>query len=691
MMKKKSFLKSLICFILIICSLYLPVSAEGYNSYTYNISGDAVASPDAYYVEKVLTGVEAGAGIYSSPSDFCLDEQGNMYIADSGNNRIVCLDSSGMFVKEYSEFILSGSVTTLSNPTGIFVGYGKMYISDTANARIIVSDLAGNVIRVLSKPTESLYPQNMAFSPGRIVVDSREKVYVLCDGVYYGAVTYDSEGKFKGFFGCNEIPVTLSLIADYAWRKILNYNQRSQLDRYLPISYSSIDIDADNFIYVCTASGDKGATAGKLNQKGSNILSEATFYETGLLTKNSYSDVASDSRGFINCLDRANRRVLQYDAEGNLLFAFGLQGSRKGGFIEPCAVATFGETVYVLDKTKCSVTKFVPTEFGSAVRTATDYYIQGQFELAIEPWKQVMEINSGYENAYLGIGKSLYFSGDYETAAEYFEIADNKEWNSKAFKEIRSVWLHKYFVYFLVGFFVLVAGLLVLNSGRCPINGKWNDFKDKFRYHSKENEKFRFALHTVFHPVDGYIELREKRRSSVLTASVIFVLTALGMMIDVQYSGFRFNTFDSRAGNLISIGIGTLLIVVMFVVANWALCVLFDSEARLKDIYCCTAYSLIPFTASLYISTVLSYVLCTDEAMIMSLISGICMFWSVLLMFFSFKEIHQYTISKTIISLLCTLIALVLVAFLLFMMFSLMQQMISFVKMAVSELSYRFS
>lgn len=667
------------------------VGAQGYGSYTYNTSGDAVASPDAYYVKKVLTGVEAGAGVYSSPSDFCLDEQGNMYIADSGNNRIVCLDKSGMFVRDFYEFYTANGVTTLSNPTGIFVGKGKMYISDTANARVLVCDTDGRVIRELTKPTESLYPQNMAFSPERIVVDSRGKVYVLCDGVYYGAVTYDENGKFKGFFGCNEIPVTLSLIADYAWRKILNYNQRSQLERYLPSSYSSIDIAADDFIYVCTPSGDKGATASKLNQKGSNVLSEATFYETGLLNKNSYSDVASDGKGFINCLDRANLRVLQYDAEGNLLFAFGLRGSRKGGFVEPIAVATYNESVYVLDRTKCSVTQFVPTQFGTAVRTATDYYIQGQFEMAIEPWKQVLEINSGYENAYLGIGKSLYFSGDYETAAEYFEVADNKEWNSKAFKEIRSAWLHKYFVYFLMGLLILAAALVVLNSKRCPINGRWCDFKDRFKYHSLSKERFRFAFHTVLHPVDGFIELREKRRSSPLVATVILVAAAIGMMIDVRYSGFRFNTFNARSGNLLSIGIGTLVIVVLFVVANWALCVLFDSEAFLKDIYCCTAYSLIPFTASLYISTALSYVLCNDEAMIMSVISGICMFWSVILLFFSFKEIHQYTISKTVISLLCTLIALVLVAFLLFMMFSLLQQMVSFVEIAASELSYRFS
>lgn len=689
-MKKGLFFKMALTLILALL-MAVQVSAAGYNSYTYNTEGEAVASPDAYRVKSVLNGIESGAGGYASPSDICSDDNGLIYIADSGKNRIVCLDESGKLFKVFSEFTLNGEITRLLNPQGIYVRDNTLYISDTDNSRILVSDMSGNVKQVLSKPSQSLYPQNMAFTPQRLAVDTKGNVYALCRGVYYGAVTYNIQGEFVGFFGCNTIEVTMSLVADYAWRKMLNYEQRSQLDRYLPVSYSSIDVDNEDFMYVCTAGGEKGGTIRKLNHKGTGVINDADFREKGLINKNSYYDTVCDGHGFIIGIDKANNRILEYDSEGNLLFAFGLSGGSKGTFTEPVAITVVGDSIYVLDKTKASVTQFVPTEFGAAVREATELYNNGRFELAIEPWERVLQISSGYQNAYMGIGKSLYFSGDYEQAAKYFKIADSKEWNSKAFKEIRAVWLHDNFVYFLTALCILAVVLVVLNIKRFPLYEPWHKFTGSLIYSGEPSQRIRFALHTVRHPLDGFTELHEKRRSSVAIASVIVALTALGMMIKVQYSGFRFNSFNSRSGNIVSVGIITALIILLFVVANWALCVLFDSEAFIKDIFCCTAYSLVPFTVSLYISTALSYVLCTDEAMIMTVINGICLFWTVLLIFFSFKEIHQYTVTKTVLSLLCTLVALVLVAFLVFMMFSLFQQMLSFVKLVISELSFRLS
>ena len=685
-MKLKKTFKFLICSILVCCMASLTVFATDYNSYTYDSEDEVIECPDAYYVEKVVTGIESDAGVYSAPSDLYADREGNLYIADSGKDRIVVLNDSQEYVKEYSEFNYNGEKLTLFNPTGVFVKDDLLYISDTGNSRIIICDKSGIVKLILTKPEEELYPQNMAFSPGRISVDNRGNIYVLCEGVYYGAVTFNSEGKFIGFFGCNEIDVTLALVADYAWRSILNYEQRSQLDRYLPIAYSSIDIDEEGFVYVCTSVGETGGNIRKLNFKGSDVITENVLKENEKTLKNAYVDVICDNYGFITALDKSNKRILQYDREGNLLYVFGLGGNRWGTFTEPVAIASFENKLYVLDKTKGSVTVFKPTDFGAAVREATIYYNLGEFEKAIGPWNTVLKESSNYETAYIGIGKSHYFSGDYHKAAKFFEFGGDKEWHSKAFKEIRSEWLHKYFIYIITGVCLLFVIFMLLNYHKFPLNVKYKAFKDKFSYHHIDKEKYRFAVYSAGHPIDGFLELREKSRSSVGVALVIYLLSAMGIMIKSQFTGFRFN---SNPEGVYAIGIGLLLIFFLFTVANWALCVLFDSEAFYKDIFCCLAYSIIPYTVSFYLSTVLSYVLCVDEAMIITLVNAICIFWSILLLVVSYKEIHQYTIGKTIVSLFCTLIALVLLAFLLFMAVSLIQQVVSFVKLAVSELSYR--
>lgn len=681
-------LKILLCLCVILSIVTVPAQASSYKTYNYNTDGEVTSLPDAYTVDTVVTGSEAGCGAFSSPTDIYVYEN-RIYIADSGRNRIVSLDLNGKFQKEFKIFKNGEEQVELLEPSGIFLKNDLLYIADTGNSRVLVSDLEGEVQQILTKPDDSLYPQDMKFSPKKVSVDSRGNAYVLCEGVYYGAVMYNKSGNFVGFFGCNEIEVTVSLIADYAWRKFLNYEQRSQLDRYLPVAYTNIDIDNSDFVYVCTASGEDGGSVRKLNSKGTNVISSDSFKEKEKSIKNTYNDVASDDNGFITCIDSTGKKLLQYDKEGNLLFVFGLSGSRWGAFTEPCALAVNNDEIYVLDKTKGSYTRFVTTDFGKSVRQATVYYNLGEFEASIEPWQDVLKKHSGYETAYVGIGKNLYFAGDYQEASEYFIKANDKEWESKTFREIRSVWLHKYFVYFLSGICILAVVISIICSKRSPAYATVCRLKEKAAYHHTKKEKFKFAFYLAAHPLDGSLEIREKRFCSVPVAIIIYFLTAIGMMLKTQYSSFRFNSFDEGAGNLFIIGFGALLMFFLFTVANWALCVLFDSEAFYKDIFCCLAYSLLPFMLSQYISTLLTYVLCVEEGMIISVISGICLLWSLLLLFFTYKEIHQYTAGKTIVSLLCTLLGLILVAFLLFMIFSLVQQMVSFIELVIAELSYR--
>ena len=688
-MRISKLFKIFLCISIIFSVITFPTKASSYNTYNYNSKGSVTTLPDAYTVDSVVTGSEAGCGTFSSPTDIVVYKD-YIFIADSGRNRIVQLGLDGKFVSEFKTFTNGEEILELTEPNGIFLKNDLLYIADTGNARVLVSDFTGNVKQILTKPTDTLYPQNINFSPKKLSVDSRGNIYVLCEGIYYGAVMYNKKSEFVGFFGCNEIEVTVSLVADYAWRKFLNYEQRSQLDRYLPVAYSNIDVDDSDFVYVCTTAGEGGGSVRKLNSKGSNVISSDSFTEKDKTIKNTYIDVASDKDGFITCIDNTGKRLLQFDKEGNLLFVFGLSGSRWGAFTEPVALAVTDDSIYVLDKTKGSYTRFMLTDFGSSVRQATIYYNLGEFEASIEPWQDVLKQHSGFETAYVGIGKNLYFSGDYEQASEYFVKANDKEWESKAFREMRSVWLHKYFVYIISGICILVVLFAIVCNKRSPFYSSVSKLKDKMSYHHLKEEKFKFSFYIMAHPVDAALEIREKRYTSVMAASVIYLFTAVGMMLKTQYSSFRFNTFDEGTGNLFIIGLGALLLFLLFTISNWALCVLFDSEAYYKDIFCCLAYSLLPFMISLYASTALSYMLCVDEGMIISVVNGICLFWSMILLFFTYKEIHQYTASKTVVSVLCTLIGLILVAFLLFMIFSLVQQMVSFVELAIAELSYRF-
>ncbi len=86
------------------------------------------------------------AGItLSSPSGVVVDTAGNVYIVDTGNNRIVEVNAQGVA----SVVTITGLTPALSSPNGIAIdGSGDLYVADTGNSRVveITSAGAGSVI-----------------------------------------------------------------------------------------------------------------------------------------------------------------------------------------------------------------------------------------------------------------------------------------------------------------------------------------------------------------------------------------------------------------------------------------------------------------------------------------------------------------------------------------------------------------
>ncbi|MDQ3969992.1 MAG: PQQ-dependent sugar dehydrogenase, partial [Thermoproteota archaeon] len=72
----------------------------------------------------------------SSPSDIALDQEGNVYVADTGNNRIQVFSSNGTFITQWGRY--GSDEDQLRFPQGIAVdsSSGAAYLADTANDRI---------------------------------------------------------------------------------------------------------------------------------------------------------------------------------------------------------------------------------------------------------------------------------------------------------------------------------------------------------------------------------------------------------------------------------------------------------------------------------------------------------------------------------------------------------------------------
>ena len=122
---KKIFVIRLIVLVLIMLTVFLglEVSANGFYTYGYDRNGKAVEAPPAVECEFAITGLTAGAGDFKNAQDMFLDVDGTIYLADTGNNRILILNSNGEVKKQITEFTDTSTdrIQTFNNPKGVFV------------------------------------------------------------------------------------------------------------------------------------------------------------------------------------------------------------------------------------------------------------------------------------------------------------------------------------------------------------------------------------------------------------------------------------------------------------------------------------------------------------------------------------------------------------------------------------------
>ena len=99
--------------------------AEGdipYDSYNYNYRKDIVFTPAPYVPDGNVTGLDVGITNFKEPQDICVSDDGEIYVADTGNNRIVVMDREMSKVNRIIEgFDMNGKAETFNAPMGLCV------------------------------------------------------------------------------------------------------------------------------------------------------------------------------------------------------------------------------------------------------------------------------------------------------------------------------------------------------------------------------------------------------------------------------------------------------------------------------------------------------------------------------------------------------------------------------------------
>lgn len=457
-------------------------NATDERSYTYNYDywGDVQDSPDSYEVVSVVTAVELGLDKKLMAPEG-LSVYGNMiYICDTGNNRILEIERTStekVQLKRVIDSFEGLENNTFSQPTDFAISEdGNYFICDKGNARILKLDKDLNYIMEFNKPDSSALEEGTTFAPSKLVVDSAERVYCVAIGINKGMIKYENDGTFSEFVGASKVSYDF---IDYLYKKFATQEQRERLESFVPTEYTNLFMDQDGFIYAVSASLDeddlkaeKVDAVRKLNLMGSDILvrnGEQPIYGDlyfgnggGYVGPSQFADVTCFDNDIYVCMDRNRGRLFGYDDQGRIVFCFGSNGNMDGYFRQPAALEHMGHDLLVLDSLDCSLTIFGTTEFGELVYQAVEQFDRGDYDASGASWQRVMDINGNYDLAYIGIGRSLLRQKKYHEAMKYFELKYDDDNYSKAFQQYRKEWVEEHIVIIIIVLVIVLAVPLII-------------------------------------------------------------------------------------------------------------------------------------------------------------------------------------------------------------------------------------
>lgn len=647
-------------------------------------------------VEKQMSGF----GIrFDSAADMFYDDKDSIYILDSGNGRILKADTGLNAISEiYESFLTDTEKLSIVGAQGMWIDGERLLIADTEHERVVVSDLDGNVKKVLLKP-EKLTGLTAPFKVSKILTDRNGRIYCIASTVNLGAFVFSKDYEYQNFFGSNDVLTTAEAIYNYFIKRFLNKEQKAALKSNTPVNLSNFDIDPDGFIYVVTKTDQKlinntfSGLIRKINYISSDIweteddvplFGDFEWDRESKVTNTSFSDIDISSDGWVNALDSARGKVFQYSPEGQLITVFGGIGEQNGLLNSPSAIESIADKVYVLDSYNRTITIYMPTEYVSALHDAFINMDTASLEQATKKWNRVLSLNSNNMYAYYGLGIAYENAGMYEKAMENFKLADAKAQYSKAFKEYRKTYIGDHILIFAV---IIIAGIAALAFVIRKLSRMFI-VPESGAFAPIETRK-GMPLYVLFHPADGFAQFRTRKMNSTVMALAIALAFFLIKILEFFKTGFIFNANKPINYSLFSTFVGTLLIYILFVVSNLAIASFMDGKGTLKHILALTSYSMIPFLTVTLINIGISNILLLDEQVLMSILTVIGTLWSLLLLIIGSIQIHEYSFGKTLLSLILTVVGMLVMSVLGILLFSLVQELLSFLKAVIYELSLR--
>lgn len=717
MRKNSNFIRKTITIImtlLMTLSVFLPskVGAEPpYDTFSVNGFGQTIFSQPAYeptdvFAQDIYVENEEGELEYSplsQPQDLFIDHNDEIYIVDTGNNRIVHLDENGELIR-----ILDVPEDPLNQPAGIFVNDNDhIYVADTGNRRVLHLNENGEVLQEFSRPESPYIDDSFVYEPINMIVDSRGFVYVVSRGTYQGIIQFSPEAEFYGFFGTNITEVT---VMDVVRTIFYTEEQRRRQVRLLPNPIVSIAVDEKGYIY--TISNDRVEQIKKLNIRGENQWEDFAFQEHvnfGFLSRIrdlsieeagaavQLSDITVDKNGIVTVADKQSSYIAQFNQDGEILFFWGTHsttGSPQRGILHsPVSIDTNSKNqIFVLDDSLNLVQVLNPTEFGAAVHEAFVLMDEGFYDESYEYWEEVSRQNALFTPAYVGLARAEFYNENYRKAQELYKRAGDEEGYSDSFWQIRLQWFQERFPLFANIFLITLVLIIVYAQVRSRIRKRKGIRRETRRTEYEERDssllgQLQHAFYTLRHPIDGFDDMRFRNMGGYLSSFIILLLVIALALTRIYFTSFTFQPI--QIGN---INVGAILLTAAAAWISWVVChyligTIQHGQARFRDVVIGSSYSMFPIFILGLPLAFLSNIMTINEASIYNSINAFMIIWCAMLLFWMVMTLQNYTVGETVVSILLTLFSMVILWVLIFIVVGLSSETIDFITTLYREVT----
>jgi hypothetical protein len=644
----------------------LPVEAltqqsAPYVTYTIGPNGRKVQTQTAY----------EPAGYFDMDFNLSLPEDmvrfgDDLYVADTGHQRIVKFN---MATGE-GTILIEG----LSQPTGIHVNEeGELYVADKTDRVIYHYDAQMTLIQTYGRPDEAIFGAESPFVPVKVTSGPRGILYVVGEGSTAGLMQLNSVGEFIGFFATNT--------TTFSWLQTVSNFFGINRATNIPTSPTNLALDDKGSVF--TVSNLNNQQVKKFNIASQTILSMTQGTQPVSVHINNFGNIFTISQDGI---------ITEYDSYGNMIFEFGGldDGNRVSGlYVNPMDMLTDDDqNLWILDKGTGQIQLLQRSEFANLVHQGLINFKEGIYDL--DQWEDVLRMNSLFALANASLARGHYRLQAYEEALRYYAIAFDRQGFSEAFWQLRYTWLELNLASVLLLLILVFAALKLWQWGKArllTLDSVQHVIQQPFMQHVKED--LRLTRHVLAHPLDTYQDIKHLRKSSWLTATLLYLTVLIVSVLEIYTTGFIFQTVNLNQFHLLIHSFTVLGALFLFVFSNYLVATITNGEGFFKDVYVATAHALIPYIILTPILAIISNGLTYNEWIVYQLLDGLRYLWSGALIVLMIKEIHNYDVKALLKNIFLTMFTMVMLILIGFLLYVLTTQLWNYVESIIQEVILR--